>query len=57
MREYAVVLERKEDGGYSVYVPDLPGCASQGDTKREALEHIREAIACDFDAVTKLGVV
>ena len=51
MREYAVVLEREEDGGYSIYVPDLPGCASQGNNKREALEHIREAIACYLEAL------
>ena len=55
MREYAVVLEREEDGGYSAYVPDLPGCASQGDNKREALKNIREAIACYLEALAKLG--
>lgn len=42
--EYAVVVEREEEGGFSVWVPDLPGCASMGDTYDEALENIREAI-------------
>ncbi|MDP3028604.1 MAG: type II toxin-antitoxin system HicB family antitoxin [Deltaproteobacteria bacterium] len=33
-----------EDGGYWVECPELPGCASQGDTVEEALEMIRDAI-------------
>ena len=41
---YTVVLEREEDGGYVVSVPALPGCVSQGDTRNEALDNIREAI-------------
>lgn len=39
-----VVLEPQEEGGYTVYVPSLPGCISQGDTKQEALRNIKEAI-------------
>ena len=39
------VFEREDDGGYSVWVPSLPGCASMGDTKAEALRNIKEAIA------------
>lgn len=39
-----VILERAEEGGYVVYVPSLPGCVSQGETKEEALHNIREAI-------------
>ena len=41
---YTVVLEREDDGGYVVTVPALPGCVSQGDTRPEALDNIREAI-------------
>ncbi|MDP2930043.1 MAG: type II toxin-antitoxin system HicB family antitoxin [bacterium] len=33
-----VVLEPSEDGGYTVYVPSLPGCISEGDTREEALD-------------------
>ena len=40
-----VVLEPSEEGGYTTYVPSLPGCISEGDTKEEALADIREAIA------------
>lgn len=39
-----VVLEPSEEGGYTVYVPSLPGCISEGDTREEALGNIREAI-------------
>jgi predicted RNase H-like HicB family nuclease len=39
-----VVLEPSDDGGYTVLVPALPGCISEGDTKEEALKNIREAI-------------
>ena len=39
-----VVFEREPDGGYSVHVPALPGCASQGDTFEEANASIQEAI-------------
>jgi len=42
--EYAAVLQEEENGGYSVWVPSLPGCASQGDTVEEAMKNIREAI-------------
>jgi predicted RNase H-like HicB family nuclease len=39
-----VVLERSDEGGYTAYVPSLPGCISEGDTREEALSNIREAI-------------
>ena len=39
-----VVLEEEEEGGYTVYVPSLPGCISQGETREEALKNIKEAI-------------
>lgn len=39
-----VVLEKQEEGGYTVYVPSLPGCISQGETESEAIDNIKEAI-------------
>jgi predicted RNase H-like HicB family nuclease len=39
-----VILEPSEEGGFTVYVPSLPGCISEGDTLEEALANIREAI-------------
>ena len=39
-----VILEPSEEGGYTVYIPGLPGCISEGNTREEALQNIREAI-------------
>ncbi len=39
-----IVLEPAEEGGYTVYVPSLPGCISEGDTFDEAAKNIKEAI-------------
>ena len=39
-----MVLEPSDEGGYTAIVPALPGCISEGDTKEDALENIREAI-------------
>ena len=46
-----VVLEPSEEGGYTVYVPSLPGCVSEGDTEEEALVNIREAIEIYLEPV------
>jgi predicted RNase H-like HicB family nuclease len=43
-RAFEVVLTPEEEGGYSVSVPGLPGCFSQGENREEALAMIREAI-------------
>ncbi len=39
-----VVLEECEEGGYTVYVPSMPGCISEGEDKESALKNIKEAI-------------
>ena len=39
-----VILEPSDEGGYTVIVPALPGCISEGNTRDEALKNIREAI-------------
>ena len=39
-----VVLEKSGESGYTVYVPSLPGCISEGDTMEEAMDNISEAI-------------
>lgn len=46
-----VVLEASEEGGYTVYVPSLPGCISEGETEEEALANIREAIELYLEPV------
>lgn len=42
--KFTVILEPEVDGGYSVVCPVIPGCVSQGDSMKEALSSIREAI-------------
>ncbi len=39
-----IVLEPSNEGGFTVFVPSLPGCISEGENEEEALENIREAI-------------
>ena len=43
-RRYLVVIEKAEDGSYSAYLPDLPGCVSCGESVAEVKRNIREAI-------------
>ena len=40
-----IVLERGEDGYFVAHCPSLKGCWSQGKTREEALDNVREAIA------------
>ena len=53
MMQYTVVLERCEEGGYTISCPTLPGCISEGDTYQEALDNIRDAIRLYLRAVAK----
>jgi predicted RNase H-like HicB family nuclease len=46
-----VILEPSEDGGFTVRVPSLPGCISEGDTREEALANIREALQLYLEPV------
>jgi len=42
--KFTVILEPQEEGGFTVTVPTLPGCISEGETIEEALNNIKEAI-------------
>lgn len=46
-----VVFEPSEEGGFTAYVPSLPGCISEGNSREEALENIREAIELYLEPV------
>jgi predicted RNase H-like HicB family nuclease len=49
---FKVVLRPdKEDGGFNISCPALPGCHSQGDTEQEAIENIKDAIAGCLDVL------
>jgi predicted RNase H-like HicB family nuclease len=41
---FKVLLRAEEEGGYSVQCVELPGAISQGETKKKALDNIKEAI-------------
>ncbi len=41
---YRVLIERDEDGVFVARCPNLPGCVSEGKTRKKAMANIREAI-------------
>ncbi|WP_069470516.1 type II toxin-antitoxin system HicB family antitoxin [Candidatus Marithrix sp. Canyon 246] len=49
--KYRVLVEVDEDGMFVVQVPSLPGCLSQGETRKEALKNIEEAIAVYLESL------
>jgi predicted RNase H-like HicB family nuclease len=51
---YKVGLKKTSEG-YSVWVPGLPGCWSQGKTEKEALENIKDAIEAYLETVDELN--
>jgi len=56
MKRYTVVLiPEAEDGGYSVTVPALPGLFTQGESRDEALEAAKEAIAFHLECLAEEG--
>jgi predicted RNase H-like HicB family nuclease len=52
-----IVLERSEEGGFTAFVPSLPGCISEGDSREEALMNIKEAIDLYLEPVDDDQVV
>jgi predicted RNase H-like HicB family nuclease len=51
--QFTAIFEKNEDGGYTVTVPFLPGCISEGDTFDEALKNIKEAIVLYLEVMKK----
>jgi predicted RNase H-like HicB family nuclease len=49
--QYLVIIEKANDGSYSAYVPDLPGCVSCGDSIEEVKALIQEAIRLHIDSL------
>jgi len=41
---YKIIFESQAEGGYTAYVPKLPGCVSEGETYNEAYNNIKEAL-------------
>ena len=53
--KYRVLIEQDEDGVYVAEVPALPGCISQGRTREEAVEGIKEAITAYLKSLEAHG--
>lgn len=50
---YTIILEKEEEGGYSAQCLELPGAISQGESKEEALNNIREAIEAVLEVLNQ----
>ena len=50
--KYRVLIEQDEDGVFVAEVPSLPGCISQGQTRAEATENVKEAILLYLESLS-----
>ena len=56
-RRYTIVLDPDlEEGGYTVTVPALPGCVTQGDSVEQCVERAQEAIAAYIESLVARGL-
>jgi antitoxin HicB len=55
-REYEIVLQPEPEGGFSVFVPELPSVATQGKTVEEATEMAKEAIEGYLEVMQEDGL-
>ncbi len=53
VHEFNVVILEDESGGYVAFVPELPGCHSQGDSLDELIKNIREAIELYLESLSE----
>jgi predicted RNase H-like HicB family nuclease len=54
--KFSVTIDRDEDGVWIAECPSIPGCVSQGTTKDEAVENIKEAIQLCLDVRAEKGI-
>lgn len=54
--QYTVIIEKGRESGYVAICPALPGCVSQGSTKRETLKNMKEAIEVYIEALLEDGL-
>jgi len=55
-REYEVILQTEPEGGFSVFVPDLPSVATQGETREEALAMAKDVIEGYLEVMQEDGL-
>ena len=54
-RTYKIYLRKEEEGGYTVFVPSLPGCITYGENVDEAISMAREAIELYIEELNDRG--
>jgi predicted RNase H-like HicB family nuclease len=54
--QYQIKLKKSEEG-YAVWCPSLPGCASQGETREEAIANIQDAIQSYLEVLNELKIM
>ncbi len=53
---FNVTMDRDEDGIWIVECPSIPGCVSQGETKDEAIDNIKDAIKVCLEVRAEKGM-
>lgn len=54
-KTFTIRFERADEGGYTVTVPELPGCVTEGDTFAQALEMVKDAMAGWLQVAAQCG--
>ena len=54
-RTYRIILRKEEEGGYTVFVPSLPGCITYGESVDEAISMAKEAIELYLEELEDRG--
>jgi len=56
LRRFKIILEKEPTGGFSVSIPALPGCATQGESIEECMSNAREAIELYLESLREDGL-
>jgi predicted RNase H-like HicB family nuclease len=56
MTNYAIIIERAEDGGYGAWCPDLPGVVALADSEAEVIAEMKDAITFHLDGLRQDGL-
>ena len=54
--KYTIILTRGNEGGFVARAPALPGCVSQGRTRRETIRNVKEAVSVYIEALVEDGL-
>ena len=55
-RHFKVVIQKEIKGGYSAFIPSLPGCTTQGETLKETVHNIKEALELYLESLKDDGL-